>query len=79
MSAQLTEETWVNTIEGAELTGYHEDHIRELARNNYRLPEDKRLIKVRKRSNRYDIWLPDLINYIKTYGRNRDSRLKSSS
>lgn len=63
-----TEETWVNTVEGAEITGYHPDHVRELARNNWKLPEDKRHIRVRKRANRYDIWLPDLIQYLNNQG-----------
>jgi hypothetical protein len=75
MSEQLVEETWVNTIEGAELTGYNEDYVRELARNNWKLPENERLIRVRKRSNRYDIWLPDLMHYVETHGKGRYPRL----
>jgi hypothetical protein len=66
--AAVVEETWVNTTEGAELTGYHPDHVRELARINWNKPEQERLIKVRRRSNRYDIWLPDLVAYIDAHG-----------
>jgi hypothetical protein len=28
----MTEEIWVNSTEGAEITGYHRDHVQELAR-----------------------------------------------
>jgi hypothetical protein len=63
------EEIWVNVTEAAEITGYHRDHIRGLARNNSRLPEAERIIKVRKRSNGYDIWLPDLLKYQLEYGK----------
>jgi hypothetical protein len=63
------EEIWVNVTEGAELSGYNADHVRLLARDNWRLPEAQRLIKVRKRTNGYDIWLPDLIRYKTEVGR----------
>ena len=63
------EEIWVNVTEATEITGYHRDHIRGLARNNWRLPEAERLIRIRKRSNGYDIWLPDLINYQLEHGK----------
>jgi hypothetical protein len=66
---EKVEEIWVNVTEGAEITGYHPDHVRELARNNWKLPNDERLIKIRKRSNGYDIWLPDLIQYKSTHGK----------
>jgi hypothetical protein len=58
------EEIWVNVTEGAAITGYHPDHVRKLARDNWRLPEEKRFIKTLKRSSGYDIWLPDLVNYL---------------
>jgi hypothetical protein len=76
---ETTEETWVNTIEGAEITGYNPDYVRELARNNWKLPEEQRLIRVRKRANRYDIWLPDLIRYTNTQGLGPYSRIKSDT
>ena len=62
------EEIWVNTTEGAELTGYHNTYVQKLARDNWNLPEDERTIRVRRRSNRYDIWLPDLMNYMDKIG-----------
>jgi hypothetical protein len=65
---QVAEETWVNVTEGAERTGYSRDHVQELARVNWNKPETERLIKVRRRSNGYDMWLPDLVAYIETHG-----------
>jgi hypothetical protein len=63
------EEIWVNVTEGAELTGYNTDYVRGLARNNWKLAEADRLIKIRKRSHGYDIWLPDLMRYRAEVGR----------
>jgi hypothetical protein len=64
----LVEEIWVNVTEGAEKTGYYRDHVQKLARDNWKLPEEERLIKIRKRTNGYDIWLPDLMNYVENHG-----------
>jgi hypothetical protein len=61
----VVEEIWVNVAEGAEKTGFHPDHVRRLARDNRRLPEDKRYIRIRKSPREYAIWLPDLIAYVK--------------
>jgi hypothetical protein len=58
------EEIWVNVAEGAEKTGYHPDHVRRLARENSRLPEAERFIRIRKDSHGYAIWLPDLMNHL---------------
>ncbi|MEO8607185.1 MAG: hypothetical protein ABI690_04855 [Chloroflexota bacterium] len=63
------EEIWVNVSEGAEISGYNSDHVRLLARNNWKLAEADRFIKIRKRSNGYDIWLPDLMRYKLEVGR----------
>ncbi len=62
------QEIWVITPEGAELTGYSREYLEQLARKNSRLSEDERLIKVRKRANRYELWLPDLLRYIEEVG-----------
>lgn len=64
----IVEEIWVSVTEGGEITGYHRDYVQRLARNNWNLPENQRLIKIRKRVHGYDIWLPDLVNYIKNHG-----------
>jgi hypothetical protein len=58
------QEIWVSTTEAAEITGYNADYVQRLAREAWHQAEDKRLIKVRNRSRRYEIWLPDLIVYI---------------
>ena len=64
----LVDEIWVSSTEGAEITGYHRDYVQRLARNNWKLPEEERLIRVHKRLHGYDIWLPDLVKYIEEYG-----------
>ena len=70
MAIQITsdQEIWVITPEGAELTGYSREYLEQLARKNSKLSEDERQIKVRKRANRYELWLPDLLRYIDEIG-----------
>ena len=68
------QEIWVNTNEAAEITGYFYTHVRKLARDNWNLPEDERLIRVRRRVDRYEIWLPDLMRYLKEIGRGPHKR-----
>lgn len=63
------QEIWVMTIEGAELTGYSREYLEQLARKNIKMSEDERLIRVRLRTRRYEIWLPDLLRYIEDIGR----------
>jgi hypothetical protein len=62
------QEIWVTTREGSEHTGYNSEYLEQLARKNSRLLEDERVIKIRKRSGRYELWLPDLLRYIKEIG-----------
>lgn len=57
---QVTEQIWVNLTEGAELTGYNREYIKKLVIKLTKLPEDEREIKLRKRSNGWELWLPDL-------------------
>ncbi len=64
----VIEEIWVNTSEATELTGYFHTHVRKLARDNWALPEEQRAIRIRRRAGRYDIWLPDLVKYMKERG-----------
>jgi hypothetical protein len=71
---EQTEETWVNVTEAAEITGYSRIHVLRLATQNWRLPENERLIRLRKRSSGYDIWLPDLASYIVNHGRGPHER-----
>ena len=71
MAKQITpeQEIWVMTREGAELTGYSPEYMEQLARKNFKLSEDERLIKVRKRSGFfYELWLPDVLRYIDEIG-----------
>jgi len=65
MAIQVTpdQEIWVITPEGAELTGYSREYLERLANKIFRLPEDERIIKIRKRAGRYELWLPDLLRY----------------
>jgi hypothetical protein len=58
------EETWVNVTEGAELTGYHPDYVRRLARENWKLPENERKLLVDRHSGGYMLWLPNLVEYL---------------
>jgi predicted DNA-binding transcriptional regulator AlpA len=62
------EEIWVTTNEGMELTGYSRDRVWQLAKTNWELPENERIIKTRRRSLGYELWLPDLIAYISDHG-----------
>lgn len=68
MTDETTDEIWVTTKEGAEITGYNQDYLTILARRISRQPEHERLIQIRNRSNRYEFWLPDLFNYIANHG-----------
>ena len=62
------QEMWVITGEGSELTGYNSRYLGQLAKKNLMLLEDEREIKVRKRGGRLEMWLPDLLRYIKETG-----------
>ncbi len=63
------QEIWVTTNEAEELTGYNRRYLKQLANKNAKLPDDERLIKVRKRSGLfYELWLPDLLRYIEEIG-----------
>jgi hypothetical protein len=70
------QQIWVTTREGGQTTGYSSQYLEKLANKNWRLPEDERVIKIRKRSERYELWLPDLLTYIEEigYGPHRDKK-----
>jgi hypothetical protein len=59
------EETWVNLSEAAEITGYNSGSLRRLAWSMSQEPEEQQTIKLRKRSNGWEMWLPDLMVYVK--------------
>jgi hypothetical protein len=58
------EATWVNVAEAAEITGYNTHSLRKMAWSMSQDPEEERPIKVRKRSNAWEMWLPDLMVYV---------------
>ncbi|MCA0457927.1 MAG: hypothetical protein LCI00_28430 [Chloroflexi bacterium] len=62
------QEIWVMTTEGANITGYNSRYLQQLAKKNAQLPDNERFIKVRMRSNRHELWLPDLLHYIDEIG-----------
>ncbi len=62
------DQTWVNVREGAEITRYSRSHLKAIMMKVWRMPEDERPIQVRKRSNGFDIWLPDLVAYLNEHG-----------
>lgn len=64
-----TNDIWISVTEGAQITGYSRDHMQKLARDNWKLPEEQRILKLRRLPNGYIIWLPTLLNYIEHYGR----------
>ncbi len=71
------QQIWVTTNEAEELTGYNRRYLKQLANKNSKLPDDERLIKVRKRSGLfYELWLPDLLRYINEigYGPHQDKK-----
>ena len=62
-------EIWVDIHEATELTGYHLESMRKVVHRISRQPEEERDIKMRKRSSRWELWLPDLIVYLRKPGR----------
>jgi hypothetical protein len=64
-----SQEIWVDINEATELTGYNRASMRKVAQRISRQPEVERDIKMRKRSNRWELWLPDLIVYLRKPGR----------
>ncbi|MEO8609090.1 MAG: hypothetical protein ABI690_14465 [Chloroflexota bacterium] len=57
-------DVWVDIYEAAERTGYSVDGMRKVAQRIGRLPEEQREIKMRKRTSRWELWLPDVIAYV---------------
>lgn len=68
MVEQISESIWVSTTEGAQITGYNPRYLQKLAYRFWKMPEADRLIKIRNRSGRYELWLPDLMTYMTDYG-----------
>jgi hypothetical protein len=66
---KTVEEIWVNVAEATELTGYSFDTIRMMVYRMSLKPEAEREMHLRKRANRWEMWLPDLISYLDKPGR----------
>ena len=64
-----SKEIWVDLFEATEITGYNYESMRKVAQRISRQPEEERAIKMRKRTSRWELWLPDLLAYIKKPGR----------
>jgi hypothetical protein len=62
------EEIWVNVTEASKITGYSRPHMQKLARENWNMSEKARHIRIVKRSNGYDMWLPDVVRYMEDLG-----------
>jgi hypothetical protein len=75
----VVHETWVNTSEAAELTGYHRNYVQKLARDNWSLPENERQILVQRHPNGYMLWLPALVEYLSEKSRGPHPKRKHSS
>ena len=58
------QEIWVDLFEATEITGYNYHSMRRLVYGISQQPEDEREIKMRKRTSRWELWLPDLMKYI---------------
>src|SRR5262245_17189770 len=71
-----TKEIWVNAGEGAEATGYSREYVTKLAMRMAAMPEDERKIRLKKRANRYELWLPDLLNYVENIGHGPKAKRK---
>jgi hypothetical protein len=59
------DEIWVNTTEAAEFTGYNYHSIRKVIQRIASQPEESREIKMRRRTTGWEMWLPDLMAYVK--------------
>lgn len=70
----INDETWVSTVEAEQITGYARRYLQQLARHFYSLPENERLIRVRKRNIGYELWLPDIVKYIDEHGNGPKNR-----
>lgn len=74
-----TTEMWVNVTQAAQATGYNREYILKLVTKTWKLAEEEREIRLRKRTSGYDIWLPDLLTYIEKPARGPQRKRKISS
>lgn len=69
-----SKEIWVDLFEAAEITGYNYHSMRRLIYGISQYPEDEREIRLRKRTSRWELWLPDLIDYVRRPGRGQRAK-----
>jgi hypothetical protein len=74
-----SQEIWVDLYEAAERTGYSIDGMRKVAQRVSRQPEEEREIKMRKRTSRWEMWLPDVFAYIERPFRGPHPKRKSEN
>ena len=74
----VPEEIWVNTYEATEFTGYNYHSVRKVIQRIANQPEESREIKMRRRSTGWEMWLPDLITYLKKPGRGPQPKRKNT-
>ena len=74
-----SKEIWVDLYEAAELTGYSIVGLRGVIQRMKQLAEEEREIKVRKRTGRWELWLPDILIYVDRPNRGPNRRGKQSS
>jgi len=65
---QVVEQIWVTIAEAAEITGYSISYMRRMTSRLWNSAENERTLKLRKRSGRLELWLPDLMAYAETRG-----------
>ena len=73
-----SKEIWVDLFEAAELTGYSIDALRKVVARINQKPEEEREIKMRKRTSRWELWLPDIIAYVDHPNRGPNRRRKNT-
>ncbi len=66
---RVVEQIWVNITEATKITGYNRGHMSRLVRTIWNQPEETRPIKLRHRTSGYELWLPDLIEYMEKIAR----------
>ncbi|MBZ0287917.1 MAG: hypothetical protein K8I30_09910, partial [Anaerolineae bacterium] len=72
-------EIWVDLYEAAEITGYSVVGLRKLISRVNQKPEEERELRVRKRTSRWEIWLPDLLVYAKQSNRGPNRKRKNGT
>ena len=76
---KVAEEIWVNLSEATEITGYNYNSLRKVIWQMAQEPEEQRSIKIKKRSNAWELWLPDLMNFMQEPRRGPQAKRKKDS